>query len=217
MPPPRGLLALALVWIAVAFAATVGTRVPIQPTSSSYTPGVRTLLELMAIGGVTLWPIGRLATARGVWSPGRVALDLVTLLVVLQVVLWPMQLVTYWPPLRGAAMDIMISGWLAAAGGVLACGLGSSGWRRTAWGLAWLLLVGTGPLLDVLGVAPPAPELGGPAVALLTIAPLLPGTMAPGTWPIAIWPWIPALFLWAAALRRAAHPPRMVAPAANPG
>ncbi|MFO0963448.1 MAG: hypothetical protein U0625_11170 [Phycisphaerales bacterium] len=201
MQLPRGLLAIALVWTVAAFAATVGLRVPIQPTSTSYTPGVRTLLTLLAMGGCLLWPLGRLATMQGAWSLRRIALDLATLLVVLQVVLWPMQLVTYWPPARGAALDLAISGWIVASAGVIALGARSRGWTRSLWSLAWGAVVAAGPLLDVLGVPAPWPAVAGPVVAILELAPLRPGTPAAEAWAIAIFPWIPASLLLAAAIR----------------
>ena len=134
MPLPRGLLTFAFVFVAAAFAVTVGLRVPIQPTSTAYTPGARAFLELLAIGGCALWPVGRLAMSPHGWRPARVALDLVTLLAILQAVAWPLQLVTYWPPERGAAIDVLLSGWITASGGAVALGhpIGASGARILA-------------------------------------------------------------------------------------
>jgi hypothetical protein len=202
MPLPRGLLTFAFVFVAAAFAVTVGLRVPIQPTSTAYTPGVRAFLELLAIGGCALWPVGRLAMSPHGWRPARVALDLVTLLAILQAVAWPLQLVTYWPPERGAAIDVLLSGWITASGGAVALGMRAHGMQRAAWSVAGIVLVGAGPVADALGARTPVPELLGPCSALLEVAPLRAGAISGREWPIACWPWIFAGFLWATALRR---------------
>jgi hypothetical protein len=205
MPVPRGLVTLAFLFVAAAFAATVGLNVPIQPTSTSYTPGVRAFLELLAVGGCAVWPVGRLALSPHGWRPARVLLDAVALAAIVQAVLWPLQLVTYWPPLRGMAIDALLVGWIAACGGAVACGMGRHGWRRAAWAIACIVLVAAGPAADALGATAPLPALLGPCSALLDVAPLRPG--APGThdWPLVAWPWILACAAWAHALR-ATHP-----------
>ena len=81
-----------MLWTVAAFAATVGTRAPIQPTSGVYTPAVQAMLALLAVGGCLCWPLARLATARAPWSPGRAALDTATVVVAFQAIHWPLHL-----------------------------------------------------------------------------------------------------------------------------
>lgn len=203
MQVPRGLVTLAFLFVAAAFAATVGLRVPIQPTSTSYTPGVRAFLELLAVGGCAAWPAGRLALSPHGWRPARVLLDLVALVAIVQAVLWPLQLVTYWPPLRGAAIDALLTGWIAACGGAVACGMRTHGWRRAGWAVACIALVAAGPVMDALGAPAPLPGVLGPCSALLDVAPLRPGLPGPQDWPTVAWPWILACAAWAFAVRGA--------------
>ena len=200
MPVPRGLVTLAFLFVAAAFAATVGLRVPIQPTSTSYTPGVRAFLELLAVGGCAAWPVGRLALSPHGWRPARVLLDLVALVAILQAVLWPLQLVTYWPPARGTAIDALLVGWLTACGSAVACGMRCHGWRRAGWAIACIMLVAAGPTADALGMPAPLPGLLGPCSALLDVAPLRPGAPTTNDWPLVACPWILACAGWAFAL-----------------
>jgi hypothetical protein len=203
MPVPRGLVTFAFLFVAAAFAATVGLRVPIQPTSTSYTPGVRAFLELLAVGGCAIWPVGRLALSPQGWRPARVLLDLVALVAIVQAVLWPLQLVTYWPPARGVAIDALLVGWITACGGAVACGMHCHGWRRATWAMACIALVAAGPAADALGARPPTAALLGPCSALLDVAPLQPSAPGPNDWPVIAWPWILACAAWAGALRAA--------------
>ena len=77
MPIPRGLLLAAMLYAIAAFAAIVGLKPPIQPTSSAYTPMVRSLLAAVAFGIVLLWPTARMADRGSAWPARRVALDAV--------------------------------------------------------------------------------------------------------------------------------------------
>ena len=96
------------IWIIACFAATIGLSAPIQPTSGVYTPSVRAMLALLAVGACLLWPIARLAYARGAWTPARVALDMITIVVAFHAILWPLHLVTYWTAAQMMAIDLLL-------------------------------------------------------------------------------------------------------------
>ena len=212
MPIPRGLLLGAMLYAIAAFAAIVGLKPPIQPTSTAYTPMVRALLAAFAFGIVLLWPTARLAARGSPWPARRVALDAVTLAVALQAVFWPLHLVTQWTLARAAAADLMLVGWIAAAGAAIACGMRPGG-RPVAWSLAWIAVAVGGPLLDALGAPAPWPGALGPFVALMELAPVPERSSEPVEWARAAWPWTVAAAGWALAIRGSTQPRAGVAPA----
>jgi len=207
MPLPRGLVALALLWTVAAFAATLGFRAPIQPTSGAYTPSVRSLLALLALGACMLWPVGRLTLSpRGErWTPGRALLDTASMLVLLHAIYWPLHLVTHWSLARAASIDLLLSGWIVATGGALAIGMRSDA-RRAVSASLWMAIVAGGAALDALGAAGPAPLLLGPFVPLLELATASPDLTQPTDWALAAWPWAPGLLLWGLALLPGGRP-----------
>ncbi len=186
--------------------ATLGMQVPIQPTTLSYTPAVRSLVVMLAFGACALYPVGRAATARGAWSPQRLLLDAAAMSALFTVVFWPLQLVTYWPRGTGLAVWCSVLGWTWVA--VAATGFAleqRSAAGRALTALAVPALMGLGAALDALGTTPPLPALCGPAVAVLELAPRRAGAVTPGAPAIAAFPWILACAAWAALLGREAR------------
>lgn len=215
MPIPRGLLLAAMLYAIAAFAAIVGLQPPIQPTSSAYTPMVRSLLAVLAFGIVMIWPTARLAERGAPWPARRVALDALTLAIALQAIFWPLHLVTQWTLARAAAVDLMMLGWVAATGSAIACGM-RPGCRPPAWSLAWMAFAAAGPLLDVLGAPALWPGAFGPFVALMELAPVPERSSEPVQWARAAWPWTVAAAGWAVALRGGGPMAAGVAPTQPP-
>ena len=211
MPLPRGLLLSAVLWVAACFLVTIGTHAPIQPTTGAYTPVVRVMVALLAVGACIGWPVARFGSARGPWGAARATLDTVTVLAVFHAVFWPLHLVTQWNIAQAFAMDLLLSGWIAAAGACIA--LGMRGSHRTAWAIGWCILMAGGAALDMAGFPAPIPAIAGPFVGFLHLADLGPAGMDRGAWAIAAWPLIPALLAWSAVLRMPTRAPG-VAPAA---
>jgi hypothetical protein len=110
MPLPRGLLLSAVLWVAACFMVTIGTHAPIQPTTGAYTPVVRTMIALLAVGACIGWPVARFGNARGAWGPARALLDTLTVLTVFHAMFWPLHLVTHWTIGQAVAMDLLLSG-----------------------------------------------------------------------------------------------------------
>ena len=78
----------------------------------------------------------------------QVLLDLVVLLALVQVVIWPLRLVTPWSPGRTAALDATLTVWAVLAGALVASAAGSP--RAGPRNLAMLGCVGMciiGPVL----------------------------------------------------------------------
>lgn len=209
MPVPRSLVGWSIAWAIASFLATVGLQSPIQPTTGTYAPAVRTMLALLALGGCALWPAARLACARGPWPPARVALDATTIVVAMQAIYWPLHLVTSWTLAQACATDLMLSGWIAATGAWVALALQAPA-ARPARAIAWLCAMPLGAALDALGVRAPLPELAGPLAALFRLTPAAADAAADPAWAVAAWPWILAFVGWALAVRRGtpvAHDP----------
>ena len=118
--PPRGLVLGASIWIAISWIALVGPRPPLQPTSLSYTPAIRMMVQSMFLLTIVAWPLLRLSL------PGRArpvisaVMDTIAMLVLWQIVLWPMRLVTTWPVARVVVIDAEVVASCLAAGLVVA-------------------------------------------------------------------------------------------------
>ena len=195
MPIPRGLVLAAVVLAVAAFAATVGLRPPIQPTSTAYAPGVRGFIAILAFALVVLWPSWRLLVERETWTRGRALLDAVTLCVAFQAAYWPLHLVTGWPIGRAIAIDATITGWTMAAGATVALG---SARRPAGTAIAWAGACVSGVALDALGAWPGAASALGPFVPLLWLTGPESASGAFVDPAIAAWPWTAAALGWAA-------------------
>lgn len=166
---PRGLIFLASLWLIGSWLVAIGPGRPIQTDSASYTPGIRMMLLSVTIGLMIGWPLLRLSQ-RPAAAPFRLTvLDLIVLLALLQVVLWPLRLVTPWTATRTAAIDATLGTWTILAGAVVASASGSqrSGPRLLAM-LACLGMCLAGPALAWVGVM-----AGVDAIDMIHLSPII--------------------------------------------
>ena len=142
---PRGLIFLASAWLLVSWLIAVGIRPPIHPSSSTYTPAAQILLASIVLGGLVAWPLLRLSGPARSRPISQSLLDMVSLLVLLQIVLWPLRLVTSWTVSRLLLIDLSICAWLTTCSAIIAIGITVSSPLRT---LAMLILIAwiLGPL-----------------------------------------------------------------------
>lgn len=132
MPPlvlPRNLIIFAFVWLVVSWLQALGLRPPIYATAPSYEPGVRMMLLYLMIGLVVAWPLYRLSQKPSPWPIRQTLLDLMVLLSMAQVVVWPLRLVTSWTREETAAMDATLIAWGILIGAIVVVGIGA---RRIA-------------------------------------------------------------------------------------
>ena len=169
---PRGLIFLAAIWLVVSWAVTIGFRTPVEASSASYTPGVRLMLISAAIGLIIGWPLLRVSQSRADYPLTQTLLDLIVLLALVQVVIWPLRLVTPWSPARTAALDATLAVWTILAGALVASATGShrTGPRCIAI-IACLAMCLVGPLLALIGVD--VGTTAGVTPRLLQVGPLL--------------------------------------------
>jgi hypothetical protein len=206
---PRGLIFLACLWLIASWALSIGVRMPVQPSSATFEPGVRMLLFCAGLGLMIGWPLLRLSQRPLAEPAKQVMLDLVALLALLQVAVWLPRILTIWTPSRTAAIDAMLGGWAVLAGAIVASAAGSPrmGPRNLAM-LACVAMCALGPAAIWLGF-----DAGMESARLLLLGPLMGvlslatgGSTAPtlGQWHALIVLWAAAVTAWIAlgALRR---------------
>ncbi len=121
--PPRGLVLLSAVWIAVSWLVSFGLRMPLQISAGALTPGVRSMLICCALGALVAWPMLRLCQAPSRTPVRSTLLDAATVLVLLQTVLWPLRLATTWVPARTALIDAVLAAQVLACCGIVSAAL----------------------------------------------------------------------------------------------
>jgi len=166
---PRGLIFLASIWLIGSWLIAIGVRPPVQPSSASYTPGVRLMLFCVTSGLMIGWPLLRLSQTKPYYPIRQTLLDLLVLLGLVQVVVWPLRLVTSWSPLRTAAIDATLAGWVLLSGAVIAAAITTD--RRGPRVLAMLACVAMcllGPAAAWLGAL-----TGVDALQLVDLSPLM--------------------------------------------
>jgi hypothetical protein len=166
---PRGLIFVAFAWLVGSWLVAVGVRPPVQPSAESYEPGVRMLLVCVALGLMVAWPLTRLSQPASAYPLRQTMLDLLVLLAMAQVVIWPLRLVTTWTRERTAAMDATLIAWTLLAGAVVACAIGtrSAGVRCLAMSACLAMCLGA-PVVAWIGLA-----VGVDAIELADLSPLL--------------------------------------------
>jgi len=204
MPLPRGLILLASAWLFLSWLGSMGLHPPLIAATSSYTPSVRFMMLSSATGALIAWPLVRLCQAPSTTPLRDTALDLIVVLGMLNMVLWPLRLVTPWPPERMALIMFILMLGIIATGAIVAFARTStSHWTRSVSMLVCLLLaVGLMPWRWFAPIAlPPFPSVfGGPFEAILALA--TPGGAPPMArdWTAAEGATAVALFAWAVVL-----------------
>jgi hypothetical protein len=158
---------LAALWIVGSWFLSFGASAPLHPTIAGFTPGVRLLVACLGAGLCAGWPLLRLSGPRERWPVRRVALDLVTILTLLQVVLWPLRLTTAWAPARLALIDALLAAWAILAGAFVAATIGrGDALSRTLAMVGCLTLASIGISLELgsvwTGSSPPPAWMLGP-------------------------------------------------------
>jgi len=180
---PRGLILLASLWLFLSWIGSMGVHPPLLVATSSYTPSVRLMMLSSAVGALVAWPLLRLSAARTHAPVRAVLLDLAVVLGMLNMVLWPLRLVTPWPVARMAVLMLILAAWIACVAGIVSIGWGSRrGWVRAAAMIA-VLAISIGAI-GIRAIAPtalaPFPwALAGPVEAILTMT--TPGGAPPLT------------------------------------
>lgn len=138
---PRALVMLASVWVFVSWILLFGFKPPVQPQASTYGPSIQMLMALCGVGIAVAWPMLRLSARPSSAPSAQAALDGVSIFMLLQVVVWPLRLVTSWTLARAIAVDGALAASIMLTSAILAMTQGSASRRtRTAAMLVCVLL-----------------------------------------------------------------------------
>lgn len=150
----------AALWVFLSWILIFGWHPPVQSQSASYGPSLNLLYVSVGIGIVVGWPLLRLS-GRPVPRPAmQAALDGFALFMLLQIVVWPLRLVTAWTLSRTLALDAAIAAAIAMTGALLALWAGRAEPAPRASAMAtFVLLAMAAPLARWFGGldAPPWP------------------------------------------------------------
>lgn len=148
---PRGLVLLSSLWVFASWVTLFGLKPPVQPQAASYGPSIQVLFALTGVGIAVAWPLLRLSARPSAMPAGQAAIDAISVFVLLQVVIWPLRLVTNWTLARAIAVDTAIACAVMVTAALLALTQGSA--SRRARTLAMALAVGLVLLPGALDVA----------------------------------------------------------------
>lgn len=133
------------------------------------------MLMCLTIGVMIGWPLLRLSASRMQFPIRQTLLDIAVLASLLQVVLWPLRLVTPWSPVRTAAIDLTILGWMLLVGALIASALATAktGVRNLAI-IGCVALCLCGPVVawggPIIGGANSVVQEFGPLTAIYNLA-----------------------------------------------
>lgn len=111
-------------WIFASWIALFGFHPPVQPQAASYGPSIQLLFILLGVGISIGWPLLRLSGRPSAVPVAQAALDGVSIFVLVQVVVWPLRLVTNWTLPRTIVVDAAIAAAIATSAAVLAASQG---------------------------------------------------------------------------------------------
>lgn len=170
---PRALIFLASLWLVGSWLLAIGLLPPVHPSSSSYEHGLDMMLLCLGTGLMIGWPLLRLSQSATPAPLRQTVLDLLVMGSMIQVIIWPLRLVTAWSLGRTAAIDATLTGWMLLAGAVVASAIGTNrpGPRSVAM-LACVAMCLLGPAIAYLSA------LGGPFFEVLAnLSPLMAAHM----------------------------------------
>jgi len=134
------------------------------PTAAQYQIGSAAMITMIALGSTLLWPLVRLSQASPDRPVSATLADMFVLLAPMQIVIWPLPLLTHWPLEIIASLAALLASWTLLIGVIVARGIASPhGVSRALAMLSCITLVATGPLLlSILPQRAPAHEHPGP-------------------------------------------------------
>lgn len=177
---PRRLVFGASTWLAASWIVSIGIRPPVQPTSTTYTPAARMLVVAIMIGILIAWPLARLSAPQPRRPLMSAFLDTISLVVLTQIVIWPLRLVTTWSVERISTVSLELLANTILVGGLLAIA-GSARRGATATMLALVALIVV-PAMIALGMPIDPLFSPSPIVRAWAITSEGPGPLQPAVW-----------------------------------
>lgn len=180
-----GLLALGwMVYLLAAAGKTFFVTSPILADAAYFEAALREMLLVVAVGLTVLWPLVRLSQ-REARPAMLLLLDAVVLLVLAQIVIWPLAGKTRWSVVMLLQLDAVLAAWTVLAAGIVALGVCvRSGWLRSAAMLVCLGAMGAATLLPMSAASSGGSrwlELASPLAAVWRLR------GGGGAWPGEVW------------------------------
>lgn len=117
---PRGLVMLSALWVFSSWILLFGLKPPVQPQAASYGPTLEILFASIGVGIAIGWPLLRLSARPSSAPLMQSIFDGFAIVVLLQVVVWPLRLVSSWSLARTWLVIAAITVAVLLAGAVLA-------------------------------------------------------------------------------------------------
>ncbi len=155
----RPLLLIWCAWLLISWALNVDLDMPTRVTPDSMIPLVRGMMLSTLLGLVLMWPAWRLSRRTMIAAGPLVVGDMFSLLLVMQVVVWPLRLLVGWPVARAFVIDVTLIAWTIPIGLWVYLGLRSRGPVGRAWAMLaccatpaaaaiWALVTGRPEVVD---------------------------------------------------------------------
>ena len=148
---PRALVMLSSLWVFLCWILLFGFRPPVQPQAASYGPSIQMLFLLIGVGIAIGWPLLRLSARPSSAPFAQAAIDGISIFVLMQVVVWPLRLVTSWTLARAVAIDAAMAAAIMLSAALLASTQSSPLPRRRTWAMVIAVALVLGPAMaDIL-------------------------------------------------------------------
>lgn len=133
-----------VLWLLVSWLVNYTIDTPIRVRADTLTPAVRGMMQSMIVGLGLIWPAWRLSQGRTARMGAEIVTDLVGMLLVVQIVIWPFRLLVGWPIPHALLIDLVVIVWSVALGLCVWAGRigGTALWRAGAMAACALLLTG---------------------------------------------------------------------------
>ena len=167
IPLPRDLIVLSCIWIAASWIVSIGLSSPAHPVAASYVDALLMMCTLTACGVTIAWPLLRLSFGTFIRPYAQTVLDMVVLICAIQVVVWPLRLLSTWPIQQTAIIAGLLTAWVLLTGGFVLFGLSSNrGSVRTTTMMALMVVVAIGALIPTTTEIPWWNPISGISAAL---------------------------------------------------
>ena len=144
---PRALVMLSSLWVFLCWILLFGFRPPVQPQAASYGPSIQMLFLLIGVGIAIGWPLLRLSARPSSAPFAQAAIDGISIFVLMQVVVWPLRLVTSWTLARAVAIDAAMAAAIMLSAALLASSQSSPSHRRRTWSMVIAVALVLGPAM----------------------------------------------------------------------
>jgi hypothetical protein len=137
---------IAAIWVFLSWVLLFGLRPPIQPQAASYGPTLELLFVSIGVGVAIGWPLLRLSARPSRAPIGQALFDAMAIMLLMQVVIWPLRLVSNWTIPRMWLILASLGAAIALTGALLSASQGSTNRATRTRAMALAVAVALAPL-----------------------------------------------------------------------